>query len=437
MTVLLPLLVILLMVAINALYVAAEFATVGSRRSRVQEAAENGNRTAADLLGILQDPQRLDHYVAACQIGITLSSLVAGTYGQAQLIPLFAPVLGPVGGPVLATVLVLVLITALQVVLGELLPKTVALRYPERLAVATLRPIQFSLFVFRPLITVFNGTAFALMRALKLQVDHSHAHVHSPDELEDLYRESARGGLIDASERDMVAGVLNVEDRVVREIMTPRTKLVTVPGHLTVHEALERLANTPYTRFPVTGETAVDVTGIIHLRQLFIVGERQPDRLVSDVARPPLIVAESMPVPDLWRRLREVSRHAAIAVDEYGSVAGMATLEDALEEIFGEMQDEFDHEEDPVTVDGDRVTIRGDVLIELLNDRFGLELPTSEVDTVSGLMWHELGRLPMAGDEVGVGELTVRVEAMDRRAVQRVTFTLPRGTTDDHTGRTI
>ncbi|ACO48140.1 hemolysin family protein [Deinococcus deserti] len=437
MTAALPFLVILMMVALNALYVAAEFATVGSRRSRVQEAAEGGHRTAADLLDILKDPKRLDTYVAACQIGITLSSLVAGAYGQAQLIPLLTPVVGPVGGPVLATVLVLVLITALQVVLGELLPKTVALRYPERLAMATLRPIQFSLFVFRPLISLFNGTAFFLMRALKLQVDHSHAHVHSPEELEDLYRQSARGGLIDASERNMVAGVLNVEDRVVREIMTPRTKLVVVPGHLTVREALARLANTPYTRFPVSGDTPDDVTGIIHLRQLFLAGESQPGRLVSDVARPPLIVAESMPVPELWRRLREASRHAAIAVDEYGGVAGMATLEDALEEIFGEMQDEFDHEEDPITVDGDRVLVRGDVLIDLLNDRFELDLPTDEVDTVSGLMWHELGRLPMVGDEAGVRNLTLRVEAMDRRAVQRASFILPRGTTDGDTGRTV
>ena len=149
MSALLPVLVILIMVAVNALYVAAEFATVGSRRSRVQEAAEDGNLAAARLLDILRDPKRLDTYVAACQIGITLSSLIAGAYGQSQLTPLLTPVLGAVGGPVMATIIVLVLITALQVVLGELLPKTVALRYPERLAMATLRPMLLSLWLFR------------------------------------------------------------------------------------------------------------------------------------------------------------------------------------------------------------------------------------------------------------------------------------------------
>ncbi|WP_342355689.1 hemolysin family protein [Deinococcus humi] len=427
---LLPVLVILIMVAVNALYVAAEFATVGSRRSRVQEAAENGNRAAARLLGILRDPKQLDTYVAACQIGITLSSLIAGAYGQSQLTPLLTPVLGAVGGPVVATIIVLVVITALQVVLGELLPKTVALRYPERLATATLRPMLLSLWLFQPLIAVFNGTAFRLMRAWGLNVDHSHAHVHSPEELEDLYRDSARGGLIDAAERDMVAGVLNVEDRIVREIMTPRTRMVTIPAHSSVQEAMRQLAATSYTRFPVTGDHADDVIGIVNLRQLFLAAERRPGAQVSGIMRPPMIVADSMAVPDLWRKLREASRQSAIVVDEYGRVVGIVTLEDALEEIFGEIQDEFDQEEEPVVVQGHRVTVRGDVLIEALNHRFVLKLPNDEVDTVSGLIWQELGRLPMVGDEVGVDALTLRVEAMERRAVQRVSFSLPSGSVD-------
>ena len=424
MSALVPFLVILVMVTVNALYVAAEFATVGSRRSRVQEAAEGGNGAAVTLLGILRDPQRLDNYVAACQIGITLSSLVAGSYGQAQLTPLLTPYFGAAGQAV-AVLVVLVLITALQVVLGELLPKTVALRYPERLALATLRPMQLSLLLFRPLITLFNGTAFALMRAWKLNVDHSHAHVHSPEELEGLYRESAAGGLIDAAERDMLAGVLNVEERVVREIMTPRTRLVTVPAHLTVREALPQLTASPYSRFPVTGE-GDDVVGVVHLRSLYLVAETHPATRVGTVMRQPLIVAEVMSVPDLWRKLREAGRHSALVVSEYGSVSGMVTLEDALEEIFGEMQDEFDHEEEPLVVTGAQVTVRGDVLVETLNARLGLDYPTDEVDTVSGLVWTALGRLPLIGDEVTLGDNPVlRVEAMEKRAVTRVGLTLP------------
>ena len=424
MNALVPLLVILVMVAVNALYVAAEFATVGSRRSRVQEAAEAGNSAAGRLLHILKDPKRLDNYVAACQTGITLSSLVAGSYGQAQLTPLLTPYFGEAGQAV-AVLVVLVLITILQVVLGELLPKTVALRYPERLALATLVPMQLSQWLFTPLIALFNGTAFALMKGLKLSADHSHAHIHSPEELEGLYRESAAGGLIDAEERDMLAGVLNVENRIVREIMSARTKLLTVPVNVPVADALRSLAGSPYSRFPVT--QGDEIVGVVHLRRLYLAAQRTPLAPVSSVMVSPLIVAEVMSVPDLWTHLRESGRHSALVVNEYGTVIGMVTLEDALEEIFGELQDEFDQEEEPITVSGGRVSVRGDVLLETLNSRLSLKLPTDEVDTVSGLLWLELGRLPLVGDEIVIEPtgLRLRVDAVERRAIRRASFDLP------------
>ncbi|ULH17626.1 hemolysin family protein (plasmid) [Deinococcus sp. KNUC1210] len=427
MSAVVPVLVILVLVAVNAFYVAAEFATVGARRSRVQEAAEQGNHSAAQLLNVLRDPQQLDTQVAACQVGITLSSLIAGAYGEAQLAPLLAPALGTVSGSVLATIIVLALITTLQVVLGELLPKSVALRYPERLAIATLRPMLFSLWLFRPLISLFNGAAFVVLRAARLNTRHSHSHVHSPEELKGLYRESAAGGLIDAAERDMVAGVLNVERRVVREIMTPRIKLVSVSAQLTVQAALEQLAGKAYSRFPVTGVHADDVIGVVHLRALFLAAEKQPDQQVREVMRSPLIVTDSMPVPQLWQRLHGASRHSAVVVDERGSIVGLVTLEDAFEEILGEIQDEFDQEEDPIRAAGHRVTVRGDVRLDTLNDRFNLHLVTDEADTINGWLWSALGRLPMVGDEVASAEDGVhfRIEAMDRRAVQRVSFNLP------------
>lgn len=418
----LPLAIILLMVAVNALFVAAEFATVGSRRSRVQEAAESGNRTAATLLAILRDPAKLDNYVAGCQIGITLSSLVAGAFGQAQLTPLLAPQLGAVGGATAAIVIVLLGVTALQVVLGELLPKTVALRYPERLAMACMLPMRISLLLFKPLIALFNGTAFALMRAAGLRVEHGHAHVHSPEELEGLYRESAAGGLIDAAERDMLAGALNVDERLVRSIMTPRTRMLTVRGSDSVGQALLRLVETAHSRFPVVGSGADDVTGIVHLRELFAASERDPGATVASVQREPLVVADVMPVPALWKALRSAGRHTAIVVNEYGTVAGMVTLEDALEEVFGEMQDEFDREEEPIIESGADLDVRGDVGITSLNERYALGLPEDLVDTIGGLAWHELGRLPEVGDVTAITGTPhrLRVVAMDRQAVQRV-----------------
>jgi putative hemolysin len=426
-----PLLVIAAMIAFNALYVAAEFATVGSRRSRVQEAAEGGSRPASMLLAIMADPARLDAYVAACQIGITLSSLVAGAYGQAQLTPLLEPALGGVGGRGAAVLIVLVAITATQVVLGELLPKAAALRYPERLATATLVPMRVSRWVFRPLVAVFNGSAFKLMKLWNLQVDHSHAHVHSPEELAGLYRASAAGGLIDASERDMLAGILNVEERLVREIMTPRMRLVAVAGTMTVADTLARLAGGPHTRFPVMVDD--DVDGVVHLRDLYLQARQDPATPVADVARPVVAVGEVVSVPALWRTLRDEAQHCALVVNEYGDVAGLVTLEDAIEEIFGEVNDEFDLEDEPITHADGRVSLRGDVLLSQLADRFGLRIDAEGVDTVGGLIWHRLGRTPTPGDVIAITDEgpELRVDGMDRRSVTRASFPAPASNPDD------
>jgi putative hemolysin len=419
---LIPLLVILLMVAANALYVAAEFAAVGARKSRVQEIAEAGNPTAASLLMTLRDPKQLDTYVAGCQVGITVSSLVAGAYGQAQLTPLLAPLLGPIGGVAAAVVVVLLAVTMLQVVLGELLPKTVALRYPERLAMATLLPMRISLQIFKPLIAVFNGTAFAILRACRLGVEHGHMHVHSPEELEGLYRESAAGGLIDAEERDMLSGALGFNQRTVREIMTPRNRVMTVAASESVGAALARIAEASYSRFPVTGADSEEIVGIVHVRSLFAAFERSPLATVGAVAQAPLVVAELMTVPRLWQTLRSSGRRTAMVINEYGSIAGMATLEDALEEVFGEFQDEFDREEEPVIARGGGHSVRGDISLTALADRHEIDLPADRADTIGGLVWHEMGRLPAVGDEVAVADTPYRlkVEAMAGYAVQRV-----------------
>ncbi len=428
MSVVLTVAAIAVMLALNALYVAAEFATVGARKSRVQAQSQDGNRSAAKLLEILRDPIALDDYVATCQVGITLSSLVAGAFAQARLTPLFEPIFGS-GGRAVAVLVTLLIITSLQVILGELLPKTAALRYPERLAIATLRPMQISKVLFRPLVKVFNGSAFAIMRALRLNTEHSHAHVHSPEELAELFQESAAGGLIDAAERDMVAGVLNVEQRRVREIMTPRRRVVGVHADEQVATALDRVVETPHSRFPVWGESVDDVTGIVHLRGLYLGSGSDPSASVASITRPVLEVAETLSVPELWGRLNENEQHCALVINEYGGVAGLVTLEDALEEIFGEVRDEFDVDPDPIVLVDGRVSVAGEVLLADLNQRFGLSLPTGDVDTIGGLIWHSLSRLPAVGEQVSIGEepIAVQIDAVDGNAIERISFALPGG----------
>ena len=439
MNIVIVLLLILVMVGFNALYVGAEFATVGSRRSRVQETAATGNRPATRLLEILRDPKRLDNYVAACQIGITLSSIVAGAYGQAQLVPLLEERFGSASRTI-AVVVVLLFITALQVVLGELLPKTIALRYPETMAVATLTPMRISQWLLQPLVAVFNGSAFAIMRRLGLHIDHSHSHVHSPTELAGLYRDSAAGGLIDSDEREMLTGALSVTNRVVREIMTPRRRLVTIEASTSIADALAGFSAGPYSRFPIT-EDGEEIVGLVTLRNLFLANEEGRTATVAEVAEEPMVVSEVFEVPALMNMFAHRGIHAAIVVNEFGSVSGLVTREDAIEEVFGEFYDEFDEELDPIIRAGSTVSVRGDVLLTVLNERFDLALPVDRADTVGGYVWQRLGRLPAVGDTVPLvtrAELTersratdsgephpvLRVDSVDGTLVERVSFTL-------------
>lgn len=441
-TIIITLLLILVMVGFNALYVAAEFATVGSRRSRVQETAEGGSGPAIGLLRVLQDPAKLDNYVAACQVGITLSSLVAGAYGQAQITPLLEEWF-PGLGRGLAIAIVLLSVTALQVVLGELLPKTIALRYPERLAMATLKPLQFSQWILRPLVIVFNGSAFWLMRKLGLHIDHSHSHVHSPEELVGLYRASEAGGLIDSSEREMLAGAIAVSARSVREIMTPRRRLVMVDKSTPIDQALSELSTSPYSRFPVT-DGAEEIVGVVTLRDLFSANEASLAGTVADVASEAMVVGEFFEVTPLLNTFSSEGVHVAVVVNEFGTISGMVTREDAIEEILGEFNDEFDVEPDPITILGQRVSVRGDVLLEVINDRFGFAIPDDDVDTVGGYVWHHLGRLPVVGDTIplvtaaNLAALTadddpdldplptpLRVDSVDGTLVDRVSFDMP------------
>jgi len=415
------------MLALNALYVAAEFATVGARKSRIQAKAQDGNSAAATLFRIVGDPVALDNYVAACQVGITLSSLIAGAFAQSQLTPIFEEWFGSAARAV-AVLVTLLIITSLQVILGELLPKTAALRYPERLAIATLRPMQVSQTLFRPLVAVFNGSAFSIMRGLGLDTEHSHAHVHSPEELAALFDESAAGGLIDAAERDMVAGVLNVEQRLVREIMTPRRRLIGVKGDTDIATALEQLVGTPFTRFPVWSDASHDdVIGLVHVRDMYVQSKRNPGAPVASIIRPVLDVAETLTVPALWNRLDERDRHCAVVINEYGDVAGLVTLEDAIEEVFGEVRDEFDVDPDPIVIVEGRASVHGEVLIEVLNQRFHMNLPTADVDTIGGLIWHELSRAPQVGELVRLSnsDLEITIEEMDGNAIERVSFPDP------------
>lgn len=435
MNLLLIVLVIIVLISLNALYVAAEFATISARRTRVQSLAEAGNRTAQRLLPFLEDNVKLDRYIAACQVGITISSLIVGFYGQAQL----APYLSPFMASGVAIVLALVLLTSLQVIFGELLPKSLALRFPERIAVMTTLPMLWSLALLRPFIAFLNGSALALLRLFGLKAS-KEMHVHSPEELELIFRESAQGGYIDADERQMLENALSLEQRLARHIMVPRNRMQSAEANCQAGALLEQLRSTPHSRFPVYEGDIDHIVGMIHLKDLFLLAQDSPESSIRDIIRPVQVLPENNSVDSVWHTLQQSQNYMALLFDEYGGTVGLLTLEDIIEEIIGEVQDEFDAELAPIRAQADKeILVRGDVLLHVINKKFLLHLDTSQADTIGGFMLHQLEQSPPVGSRVGsrVGAqvnhdgVILKVAELDDNAVSMVSIELPQASHED------
>lgn len=433
------------MVFFNALYVAAEFATVSARRTKVSQLAGEGNRLAQALLPYLEDSKALDRYVAACQLGITISSLVVGAYGQnviagglvAPITDLFIkyPALGSLlGGDTVAATetavtsisitLVLIAITTIQVVMGELLPKSIAIQYPERVAMAVVWPITISVKILAPLIWLFNGSGTLILRLLGQKPKDKSAQVLSPDEIELLVTESHEGGLLDDQERQMLRNAFRLRDLVAKQVMLHRMKLLSASEDSAVLDVLKEAIEAGFSRIPIYRETIDDIIGFVHVKDLFRLHVNKKENL-KEVIREVIHVPETMPVLDVWESLNSRRKYLAIVFDEFGGTAGLITFEDLIEEIFGELQDEFDDEMALIARDKEgRIYLRGDLLVSDVNEYLELELPT-ETDTLSGLVFSGLGRSPREGDKVIIGETVIRVESMEGLGVGEVSLQLP------------
>jgi len=434
--------VIILLVAINGFYVAAEFSTVSAQRSRLSQLADEGNGGAARMLSIIEDPHHLDAYIAACQLGITLSSLLLGFYGQSQLAAFVEPYLRQLGGgatvaaqSISATVILLVL-TIFQVIFGELTPKNIGLQYPEKVAIFTSVPMEISLKLFQPLIWLFNGSGQFLLRLMGTNPVAEHAHIHSPEEIMFMVEESSAGGVLDQEERRLLVNTLQLRNVTARKVMLPRNRIMAASVDTPCSELYEQLSASPYSRLLLYNETIDEIVGLVHLRDLMLLqytsgssaqgataGQDETRQGKKEVTAAQILhkveyVPDSMSIEDIMILMQKEHSNVAVVVDEYGGTAGMITFEDLIEEIIGEFQDEFDAEEPALSLHEDnRMHVQGNVLIEDLNELLGIYLPTESVATVGGLIASELGLIPSVGQEVAIGESIIRVEKMDQNSV--------------------
>lgn len=424
--------IIVLLVAINALYVAAEFSVVSAQQSRIQQAADRGNSLARRLLPVLRDAHALDRYIAACQIGITFSSLVLGAYGQATLTPALVPVLGrafdleAVAATSAAAITVLITLTFGQMILGELVPKSLALQYPTRIALWTAVPMGWSLRLLAWFIYILNGSGTALLRMLGMHDSSGHRHIHSPDEIELLIAESRDGGLLEPDEHQRLRRALKLGVRTADEIMVPRQRIEAIAGNVPADEVVRIVGESAFTRIPVYDRTIDRIVGYVHARDVAARAlESERNWTARTFMRPVLIVPWGMTTDRLLARMREERRQIAIVVDEFGGTAGMVTVDDILDEVMG---GDVDDERQPAEVaperlaDG-RVRLRGDVRVDEAEQWLGLLWKDGKAHTVGGQIMERLGRVPKAGEKLVVHDVQLEVERVRRNAVETVLVT--------------
>ncbi len=440
-------LMIIIFVGLNGFFVAAEFSAVAVRRTKITQMAAEDNRAAQQLLPILESTAKKDKFLAATQIGITISSLILGIYGQNAIVPrLLEPISGLVAqvnsffantvnlpnvqfnpatmSEAASFAVVITILTIIQVVLGELLPKSVAIQFPERVATALVFPMKISQAILSLLIGIFNGSGLLLLRLIP-GANSKKSQAHSPEEIEILVTESHEGGMLDDQARQLLRNAFRLRDLTARQVMVHRTKMITASEDSSTLTLLELAIEAGFTRIPLHSKDSEDeIVGFIHVKDLFRLKVKNSD-LLDDIIRKAVYVPETMPVLEIWEKLNNEGEYMVIVFDEFGSTTGMITFEDLIEEIFGELQDEFDDEMALIARDKEgRIHLRGDLLVSDVNEYLELNLPEETADTLGGLIISELGHPPKEGEEITISNIVIQVEQMEDFSVQEVSLIL-------------
>lgn len=411
--------IFVLLLLVNAFFVAAEYAFVRVRGTQLQEQIDAGSARARKAMKILLS---LDSYISAIQLGVTLAALGLGLVGEPVVGRILESVLAPIGS-VNATLLAVVsfviafsLVTFATVVFAELAPKYLALDRARDLALWSAYPLDLFHSVMRPFIGVINGSAFGVLRLFGVSPA-AEAQAHSAEELRMLVAASTKNGILQESERILVGNALDFAEMLVRQVMVPRTEIVAVPDDSTVAQVVELLRQSPFTRLPVYREDLDHVVGVVHAKDVAFAA---PEKAVVDIMRRPLYLPETAHLDRVLAQLRRERVQLAIVIDEFGGTAGLVTLEDVIEELVGEVQDEFDQEPPMFREEGGVQLINGLMPLSDVRERLGLQLPDEPYDTVGGMVFGRLGRVAQVGDAVEIEGRRFTVTAVDGRRVAQV-----------------
>jgi CBS domain containing-hemolysin-like protein len=470
--------IVLVLVGLNGFFVAAEFALVNVRDTRLAQLADHGNGAAR---AVQSARQHLDNYIAAVQLGVTLASLSLGAVGEPALEHLLEPSLVSIFGSSgvglangISVAIAFLVITMLEIILGELVPKSVALQRSEGVAFFVIRPLNLFSRIFWPFIWILNRLGRVVLRLLGLNPSLEHSQVHSAEELEMLVKQSHQAGVLDAQEETLLRRVFDFEDKAVRQIMVPRTEIVAIPENASLDEVIDKTSTEKFTRLPVYRSSLDEITGVIHIKDLFPLLREELKKLRQQVAgqifsekvppaenvntpantpqtretnqnplkpiiRPVFNLPENVHVADLLIQMQMRKAHLAVAIDEYGGTSGIVTLEDVLEELVGDVQDEFDvgrkDNQPEIEFRSDGTTlVSGLVSPDELEESLGLVIPPEQLegfDTLGGYVMSVLGRVPSEGDVVEVDKYRLTVSKMDGLRVDRLLIEPKDGTSKE------
>src|SRR5213596_1942058 len=428
----LRLLAVVLLVLANAFFVAAEFALVAARRTRIEALVRRGDRKAKTVQSALQDLYR---QLSAAQLGITVASILLGYVAEDTVAHLFRgwfatlpPWLDFLTRGGVASVFAVTVVSFLHVVFGEQAPKAWAITYPEGTSRWIAAPLILFSWITLPFTGLLNWSANRVVRLLGIRsATAEHDRVHSPEEIRMLVQQSRKTGGLGAADARMLEGVFEFSEKNAREVMTPRTDMVALPAEASLAEAADRVAAAGRSRYPVYRETLDDVVGLVHAKDILrglLSGSEAP---VQDIARPPFFVPGTREVGDVLADMKRQKVHLAIVLDEFGGTAGLVTMEDLLEEIVGPIYDEYDQTPAATpgaVADGPGTSavpiLAGSTEIADVNRVLKLHLDDADFTTIGGLLFGRLGRLPKVGDRVNLQGATFEILEMDGRRVGRV-----------------
>jgi putative hemolysin len=408
---------VLLIVLGNAFFVAAEYALVTARRTRLNELAQKGDRRARMALRIMDSPVR---FIGTVQLGITAFSIALGAIGE----PLVEEFLDdPLFSHGVAFAIAFAIVTYLHVTLGELVPKAIALTKNEPTALWVALPVEAFYVVTYPLVWILQASANAFTRLVGIEPAPAGIVAHSEEDIRMIVAQAEDVGEIQEAEEEMLYKVFDFADKEVHEVMVPRPEVVAVSVDLPPEECLAAVLDSPYTRYPAYRGSLDEIVGILHVRDLFsaLVDRGIAQVRIEELLRPAQIVPETKDLGALLAEFRRDKQHMAIVVDEYGAMQGIVTLEDLLEEIVGEIEDEFDLPDESVErVDETTIRIDGTFPIDDFNEQFGTSLPAEDYHTMAGFVFGGLGRAPQEGDEFEYEHLKFRVLEVDGSRIERL-----------------